>query len=197
MSILTAQLPYEDRHGNEIYTDFRNMLRIWEIFGNPEYNPAEQWVRAMTRMYGNIEELETPHDLLADELHWFFAGGDLEESTGRGRSKAPLYDFDEDADYFVGAFYQVYGIDLTSEDTQLHWWLFLALFRSLPEDTQLTKRIYYRGVDTSKMKGDMKREYEQMKKDVALKRKKKSINRPTQSLRERLLARQEEIKAEA
>lgn len=55
-----------------------------------------------------------------------------------------------DGDYIVGAFQQAYGIDLTTGD--MHWHRFLALLRSLPQETKLAEIIGYRAWRPSRKK---------------------------------------------
>ncbi len=81
-----------------------------------------------------------------------------ENPTPRNADKSsnkPL-DLILDGDYIVGAFMQVYGVDLTS--TQMHWHLFLALLRSLPEGCKLTDIMGYRTFKRS----DLRRKPEQL-----------------------------------
>lgn len=62
------------------------------------------------------------------------------------KAKGPrAMDLGLDGDYVVGSFMQAYGIDLTSCD--MHWHLFLALLRSLPDDTKLMRIAGYRTWD--------------------------------------------------
>lgn len=164
-------LPYTDRQGNEIYTDFKNMIRIERAFDDEEMTERQKVYCALRLLYGdNIPDVKTA----LGELMWFYHRGMADEAaTAKISKNAPrLYDFEEDADYIYSAFLSCYGIDLIA--TELHWWQFMALFLALPENTQMAKRMYYRGVDTSKLKGSMKTEYEERKKSVALRRKNNS-----------------------
>lgn len=65
-------------------------------------------------------------------------------ATPRGGDGARVFDMALDADYIVGAFAQAYGIDLTDPDTDLHWWHFLALLRSVPQGTRLADIMRWR-----------------------------------------------------
>lgn len=76
-----------------------------------------------------------------------------EEST---KVKKRCYDFRYDGDYIYSAFLQQYKLDLTTE--KLHWWKFMALFRSLTEDTLMVQIMGYRGADTGKIKNKAERE---------------------------------------
>ena len=71
---------------------------------------------------------------------------DERPSTPRptGKPQARAYDLDEDAAYLVGSFQQAYGIDLTDPALSMHWHRFLALLRSLPQNTKLAEIAGYR-----------------------------------------------------
>lgn len=53
-------------------------------------------------------------------------------------------DYVEDGELIVAAFRQAYGIDLTDPSLEMHWHLFLALFRGLPSDTIMAQVMGYR-----------------------------------------------------
>lgn len=169
MSILTlGGLPETDRLGNPIYPSFRNMIRLEELYADEELTDYERVLGGIQLLYG--PEIPCGIEDAANELIWFYYCGKPPESTGRGgRRGARIYDFEEDADCIYSAFLSAYGIDLVS--TSLHWWEFMALFTTLPENTQMAQRMYYRGLDTSKLKGSWKKECEVRKKAFALKRK--------------------------
>lgn len=184
MSLLVDGLPKEDRYGNPIYYDFRNMLAIEQAMYNPEFDQREKWIQAIVLLYGDMEASITPVDDLAGEVAWFYSGGAEAAHRSSGTAQK-LYDFSEDADYFVGDFQRFYNLDLLNNDIDLHWWRFLALFRALPDNSHMGQRIYYRGVDTSKMKGEERKRHVRLKNAFALKAKPRDIHRP--SLRERIL----------
>lgn len=56
------------------------------------------------------------------------------------KNRAPVIDFNQDWPYIYAGFRQAYGIDLF-EDRGLHWLLFLALLRSLPQSTRMAEII--------------------------------------------------------
>lgn len=170
MSILTlGGLPDEDRQGNPILTSFRNMIRLEELYDDPELNNQERVLCGIRLLYGDM--LPGSLEDAAKELMWFYYRGEMPEEKGaaKGRSNPRIYDFEQDADCIYSAFLSAYGINLV--DASLHWWEFMALFTTLPENTQMAQRMYYRGLDTSKLKGSWKKECETRKKAFALKRK--------------------------
>ena len=188
MSKLTSGLPYEDRLGNEVHADFRGILRMQEIFGDSEFNSTQKWASALYLLYGDA----APPDLNAaiEEIMWFVSGGETEsdgESDSKGK-KDKKYDFVFDEDYIIGGFQQAYGVDLTDDELTLHWWRFLALFKSLPDNTEMANRIRLRGTDTGKMKGEEKRRMDEAKRAVALPKRGGGMKKP--SLNERLAMKQ-------
>ena len=58
--------------------------------------------------------------------------------------------------YVLGAFRQVYNIDLINIE-YMHWWEFSALFEALPEDVLLKKRMTYRQINPSEIKDKERR----------------------------------------
>jgi hypothetical protein len=105
-------------------------------------------------------------------LVWFYrCGTDPAETTGTGKDSGPNEDppfsYEHDADYIYSAFMQAYGLDLARQP--LHWWQFRALFRSLPEDTQLVKIIGYRTMKIpAKTSKEQRQHYEKLKRIYAL-----------------------------
>ena len=64
---------------------------------------------------------------------------------------------------------QAYGLDLARHP--LHWWQFRALFRSLPEETQLVKIIGYRTMKIpAKASKEQRQHYEHLKQNMTVHR---------------------------
>lgn len=77
-------------------------------------------------------------------------------------SRAPVCDFEVDAEYLVAAFQQAYAIDLTDPALKLHWHRFMALFRSLPQEVLMSRMMGWR----SWKAGDDKRKAEQVNREL-------------------------------
>ena len=75
----------------------------------------------------------------------FQRGNEPERKAGKSRKKRRALDYAKDCGLIYSAFLQTYRIDLTKDN--IHWWTFLALLQSLPEDCQLCKVMYYRTAD--------------------------------------------------
>lgn len=109
-----------------IKTDFREWLKLMET---NEYKSVF------------VSKVPFPTVELMEALQMFISGEEAQGGTGEDR----VIDFSIDADYIYASFRQAYGIDLMSDD--LHWFEFLALLKSLPEETIMRRIISYRQYD--------------------------------------------------
>lgn len=116
-------------HGIEykIKTDYRTWLRLMDT---SDYKSL---------FIGKVPPLSKE---LIQEIQRFISRG--EDSKGEEDS-SPIIDFKLDADYIYSSFLQAYGINLLKAD--MHWFEFIALFKSLPEETIMRKIIEYRQYD--------------------------------------------------
>lgn len=116
-------------HGVEhkIKTDYRTWLRLMDT---SDYKSLF------------IGKVPPPSQELIQEIQRFISRG--EDSKGEEDS-SPIIDFKLDADYIYSSFLQAYGINLLKSD--MHWFEFMALFKSLPEETIMRKIIEYRQYD--------------------------------------------------
>ncbi len=164
MSILTSGLPKEDRLGNPIYYDYRNMVMIEALFSEFGTQDILVWDRALQWLYGHDEiQHGEPEDWLK-ELVWFYSGG---KETDQKKGKEPeVLSFEQDAEFIHADFLTAYGIDLA--ETELHWWKFLSLMKALPENTTMPKRMYYRGVKLSELKGEERKRVAKIQKQIAI-----------------------------
>lgn len=85
--------------------------------------PVEGWQEAAASFYADRQELP--------------------RAAGEG-ARDRTFDPDADAPLVVAAFAQAYGIDLTDPGTDMHWHLFMALLRGVPQETQLSRVMGYR-----------------------------------------------------
>lgn len=172
MSIITGGLVYTDQLGNDLYTDFRNMLRADELFYDEDQ--SDKCVNALLLLYGNFQDVSGGVEELVREFRWFYSGGS-QAAQGGSKRHEDVIDFEQDADYIYADFLTAYGIDLTDETVTLHWWQFLALLRALPESTSMVKRMYYRSVDLSEFKGKEKNRIAKIKNEIAIRKKSKIV----------------------
>lgn len=116
-------------HGIEhkIKTDYRTWLRLMDT---SDYKSLF------------IGKVPPPSKELIQEIQKFISRG--EDSKGE-EDTSPIIDFKLDADYIYSSFLQAYGINLLQ--SSMHWFEFMALFKSLPEETIMRKIIEYRQYD--------------------------------------------------
>lgn len=158
----------EDRLGNPIYSDYRNMVMVESLFSDSEREDTSVWEDALMWLYGS--ETQPEHGSLQEllqELVWFYSG---ERVQGEEKTKGPeLISFEQDAEFIHADFLCAYGIDL-AEIEYMHWWKFLSLMRALPEDTAMAKRMYYRGVKLDNFKGEERKRIAKLQKMLRIRK---------------------------
>lgn len=132
----------------EIRTGYRRGIQCARIID--EGFEGRQLVLAINRLYFP----EPPSCVIEafDAAIAFYSEGisqGLPSSGGRkGRSTARLLDWDEDASMILGDFRREYGIDLSSPDTQMHWFVFMAYFNALSDSSGIKTAMTYRATST-------------------------------------------------
>lgn len=154
-----------------IDTDFRPWVRLYIAIMSGKSD--DQKARVLAEF---IQGAGLPLTLEAVEaVTKFFSCNPLPGCGDGDESKEPVFDFDKDSQYIYSAFLDVYNIDLSTE--KLHWFAFISLFRSLPEDCQICKIMHYRAVKLSDVPKSQRKFYKEMKERYALNRgeKKKTL----------------------
>ena len=133
------------------------------MMSDNELNDKEKIEQALILYYPKVPQ---NINLAMDQLLLFYrCGKDIIKSNGSGKGKSTqIYDFNFDDDYIYSAFLDQYGIDL--QDTDLHWWKFKAMFKSLKEDNEIIKIMGYRSMDLSKIKDKEQKAYYKKMKDL-------------------------------
>ena len=169
----------------DIYTDFRDYIELQQLLKKGTNEQIADYIIGLF-----IDDLplnkainqEEVNDLFVEALNQivnFFIMGEgqeekREETEGQKR-KRPSFSFDDDMAYVIGAFREAYSIDLVHID-YLHWWEFNALMDSVPETTELKKRIHYRSIDTDKIKdNNEKKRIKAIQKKIAIKGERKAV----------------------
>lgn len=121
-----------------VNADFRTLI-LFELCLRGDYSSSEQIETGCKLFYGDF----LPPDVNAafDRLIWFYRCGE-EEQPGTG--EGPYYCFEQDHDLIYAAFLERYSIDLSDDNSYLHWWRFRALFNGL-HDTRFTDIMQIRG----------------------------------------------------
>ena len=167
--LLLDKLPCEWA-GRPIDADFRPM--VWlngQALRRPESEFAQLAQEAMQRFYRIPIPLAESEAAFKALMEFYTAGGreapERSDCSSRHTDELAL-DYVIDAPVIVAAFQQAYGLDLTTQ--RVHWWRFKALLSSLPEETLMAKIMGYRTMDLSKLDGEMRERYAELKEQFAL-----------------------------
>ena len=163
-------------------TSFRVWLRAERVMADTELPQTEQIALLISLCYREPEKCCTAAHL--DALLRFYRGGREADPDDSARTTAPVYDFEQDADYIYAAFLQVYGVDLF--ETDLHWWAFRAMFAALPEGCAMSRIMSWRAADTRDMPRGQRKFYRRMQSLYALKPKNAAKRKMTLADRDRM-----------
>lgn len=152
----------------KIDTSFRTGIIFEEMLSDPELSDEDKLLTMLELYYPGIVFDETTIREASEKIFWFYRCGSEPRQTSSGdEGGETVFSYEYDADYIYAGFMSAYRIDLAKET--LHWWQFRALFRSLPEDTQIMKIIGYRSMKISpKLSKEQKEHYKRMKRMYAL-----------------------------
>lgn len=147
----------------EIITDFREWIRFIDMMNDREIPPNLKVMFTLKMFPGGLSLSEVELQDLLRSFSLFLAcktedddtAADSDEDNPPPR-KPPILSYSVDAPYIIAGFLQDYGIDLLTVD-YMHWWKFRALLDGLGDDTEIKRRMYYRSVDTSKIKNKEER----------------------------------------
>lgn len=124
---MTGQLPETlPINGRQyaINADFRNILRIFEAFGDALLTPEEKAFICVKRLY--CEEI--PKRCLEEAIrkaYWFCDGGDMPKTEPE---KVRTMDWNHDESILFPAISKAAGIVDVRSLPFMHWWTFLGLF---------------------------------------------------------------------
>jgi hypothetical protein len=132
-----------------INTDFRIFITFEEEM-TQDIDTKKACYNALRKFYPAFS-LIIQKDLLKEAVEkfiWFYQCGKKEiptkKKTGKGSSKEAFrYSYDDL--YIWGAFKCYFNVDLSKE--KIHWWMFRAMWLSLPSDAEFTKIKGYRVYD--------------------------------------------------
>ena len=165
---------------NTIYeanVDFRIAIQCNEIAQEKEIGDFERTLAVIYLVFGEkgLDNIEH-YNLLIDWIKkWLSLGKEIENSN-----EEPDMDFIEDYDLIVASFQSDYGIDI--DNTEMDWKRFINLMNGLSNSELgnccvLNRIRNIRTYDTREIKDEkIRRKYEKIKKQVALKKNKKEIN---------------------
>lgn len=173
MNLILDGLPEEVEIAGQkvkIVTSFRTGIIFEEMLSDPELSDEDKILTMLELYFPGIVFDETTIREAVELIFWFYrCGADPKQKTTGGGDEGdkPVFSYEYDADYIYAGFMSAYRIDLATHD--LHWWQFRALFRSLPDDTQIMKIIGYRAMKIpAKLPKEQKEHYKRMKRIYAL-----------------------------
>lgn len=152
--------------GQIVPTDFTTWLRFGHIWEAPLLQNEKIYLT-----YKLIFKKPVPNDLKTvkndiESCIDFYQCG--KEPRIHDVVKERVLDWKEDSSTIWADFWIYARIDLDKEH-DLHWWKFMALFESLPDDAQIKKRMSLRAMDLSKIKDqELRNDYARAKSQVAL-----------------------------
>lgn len=128
-----------------IYTDFRSWIQIESVLFEDTEDFLPKIPKLLRLCYQRLPETV---EAAMQGMVLFYTAETAEEKKRRSaKNVRPVYSFCQDTELIYAAFYQQYGIDLST--ASLHWWQFRALFDGLTRETRLMQVISYRAADLS------------------------------------------------
>lgn len=120
-----------------IDTDYRNVLRIFEAFQDPELTQEEKWIVSIFRLfdcfYDDEDVLQAVQDGFSikeavEQAGWFISAG---KETGK-EIELRVFDWVQDEQMIFSSVNKVAGCEVRSLP-YLHWWTFLGYFDEIGE----------------------------------------------------------------
>ena len=144
-----------------IETGFRKWLRFGALWDSP-LRPEEKYTLSLLNILGEIPDRQEEYFRAIMD---FYACGEKPREAPPAPER--LLDWRADGPA-VWADFRIYaGINL--DRAKLHWWEFMALFQSLPDEARVKQRMAVRGIDLTKIKDPQTREeYARQKRLAAL-----------------------------
>ncbi len=149
----------------KIITDFREWIRFIDMMNDKELPPDLKVMFTLSMFPGGLSLPDVELKDLLKSFSLFLAcktetedddtAADSDDDNPPPR-KPQILSYSVDAPYIIAGFMQDYGIDLLTVD-YMHWWKFRALLDGLRDDTEIKRRMYYRSIDTSKIKNKEER----------------------------------------
>lgn len=149
-----------DYKGFKINTDYRVGILISLLFDDDEIEDDLKIMQAIELLY-----IDKPADFETAQngVLWFISCGKSELCYADGyvdeRPTEKCLDFTQDALDIWGAFWSK-GIDLN--EVNMHWFKFMSAIGNLG-DCALTQKMGYRATDLTKMQGETKKHYSELK----------------------------------
>ena len=116
----------------EFNTDYRQILKIFEIINDPDLLERERVIVSLKYFYKTEDYMEDLPQAI-QEMFDFISGCSCEDNKSPRKEKQ-LYDWDQDFDIIIAPINKSIGKDVRGLD-YLHWWTFLSAFMEIGECT--------------------------------------------------------------
>lgn len=144
-----------------IDSDFRNILKVFEILNDPDLLYQEAVMLALDWFYTTpdyVEDIETA----IIEMFNFINCGEKKEQKSVSNDDGQLYDWDKDFAIIIAPINQILGYDVRGVE-YLHWWTFMSAFMQIKECTFSTyveiRRKLNKGIKLEKYEAKIYKEH--------------------------------------
>jgi Bacteriophage Gp15 protein len=127
---------------------FDNILRLFEMFDDPEF---KDWEKPQIALMMLLEEYEAITFNDYEEIYQLFKYVmkefleiDLDERKEETEGTKKIMDYEKDADLIFASFFAVYKMDLFDLQGKLHWKKFRAMLKHLDDNSAFKQVIGYR-----------------------------------------------------
>lgn len=152
--------------GYKLNTDFRVGIQLTLLQEDKTFPEDIKLVKAFDLLY---TEKVPPLEIAIKGLLWFLSCGKSEihtEDEKEEETTDKAIDFNIDSLDIWGAFWSK-GIDLTK--VNMHWFKFITALGYIDKDCPLAQKMSYRTADLSKLKGDTRKYYAELKQKYKIK----------------------------
>ena len=114
-----------------IRSDYRNILRIFEAFADPNLTDNDKLFICLKRIY--VDFAKIPKSDLKEayeQAHWFIGCGQAEEK----RPPMRTFNWVKDAPIIFPAVNKAAGMEVR-ETQYMHWWTFMGYFQSIDSES--------------------------------------------------------------
>lgn len=115
----------------EIFTDFRDILEIFQIMNDPDLLDGEKFILSLDYFY-KTNDYKINQELAFKIMCEFLTMGNTEPDTKPNQK--PLFDWEQDFNIIVAPINKIIGEDVRGI-SYLHWWTFLSAFMEVGECT--------------------------------------------------------------
>ncbi|MCC8070023.1 MAG: bacteriophage Gp15 family protein [Ruminococcus sp.] len=173
LNLLFEKYPKEiivDNESYPIYTDFRDWIAFFDMRDDTSIDKEDIILCAFSWFKDTVPNDKT---LAFQSLLDFASCKNLnpnfeKKSKIEVANQKQILSYLYDCEYILGAFLQVYHIDLNTID-YMHWYKFNALLNALPDDTPLKQRMIYRNTNLGDIKDKSeKKRIKKIKQQIAI-----------------------------